>query len=92
MSPLPRGTHMVLLRALDFPVAMVSAVLPWQLQGIDVWSPERQAERANMWDLLYAHLRIAVPTYVALFYIPTVIAPMVRRRKDRGIRNELRDQ
>src|SRR5690348_5514198 len=71
MTPLPVGVHLALLRVLDFPVAMVNRVLPWQLQGIDVFATERQPERASMWELLYVHLRVSVPAYFLLFYFPT---------------------
>jgi hypothetical protein len=80
MTPLGRGAHLVFVKVLDFPVAMVSSVLPWQLKGIDPFSSERQPERANMWELLHAHVRVAVPVYVTLFYVPNAIAFFLGRR------------
>ena len=79
MTPLRRSSHLALVKVLDFPVAMVSSVLPWQAKGIDLFSEERQPERANMWELLHAHVRVAVPVYVILFYVPNAITFLRRR-------------
>lgn len=79
--PLPLAVHEPLLKVLDLPVAAVNTLLPWQWKGIDVWSSKRQPEHESVWRTLLVHLRVAVPVYVLLFYVPNVIAALVRRRK-----------
>lgn len=80
-TSLPRPLHDGLLKLLDLPIAAVNTILPWQWKGIDAWSSERQPEYGSIWKLLYVHLRIAVPVYVALFYLPNAIAWIVRRAR-----------
>jgi hypothetical protein len=90
MTPLPRTVHVAALRVLDFPIAIVNSVLPWQLRGIDVFATERQPERANMWQLLHAHLRVSVPTYVLLFYVPMAAWTVRKALRERHARKNIR--
>lgn len=72
------------VKVLDWPVAMVSRQMPPSLKAIDPFSdyPFAHNERAEY--VLLLHLRLAVPVYILLFYLPSLIAAglaRLRRRK-----------
>ena len=83
-TSIPRPLHEWLLKLLDLPIAAVNAILPWQWKGIDVWSSERQPEYSNVLKMLRVHLRVAVPVYVLLFYVPNAVRWVMRRGRRSG--------
>jgi hypothetical protein len=78
--PLGRGPQLGIVKVLDFPVAMVSEQMPsagWR--AIDPFTSDQIGHNEPDEKLLLWHARLAIPVYVALFYIPNVVTSIVRR-------------
>jgi hypothetical protein len=71
----------------DFPVAAASLVLPFPFKGIDLFFGRGVGEFMSKETLLFWHLRVAIPVYVLLFYVPNLIKGgfgLIRKRKVRS--------
>lgn len=84
--PLGRDLQLGIVNVLAYPVAMVSERTPidgWHAIDPFVDQPvghNEPNERVLLW-----HLRLAVPVYVALFYVPNLVAWIIRVRRRRAI-------
>ena len=70
-----------LLAVLNLPVAVVGLALPCDQRGLDF--PVGHCHWPNQ-TLFLHHLRLAIPVYVALFYLPNLVSLIRKRRKARG--------
>lgn len=76
LAVLPAGLKIdpggMLTKLLDLPVAAVGLLLPLAWRGIDLWFHPQELGYLAVSDVLIRHLRIAIPVYVLVFYLPTV--------------------
>jgi hypothetical protein len=78
--PLGRDLQLRIVSVLDFPVAMVSEQMPldgWR--SIDPFSRDQMGHNEPNEKVLLWHLRLAMPVYVVLFYLPNLVLWIVRR-------------
>lgn len=75
---------------LDFPTAIIGHVTS-PYRGIDVFF-----DRGGEWcdfcpaqQVLWNHVRFAVPVYVVLFYVPTLVLWMVRKWRSKANRKHV---
>ncbi|HVG23537.1 MAG TPA: hypothetical protein VND45_05240 [Thermoanaerobaculia bacterium] len=76
--------------AFNFPTAVIGRITA-PYRGIDVFF-----DRGGEWcdfcsaqQVLWYHLRFAVPVYVALFYVPTLALWIVRKQRARSRREQV---
>jgi hypothetical protein len=68
----------------DFPIAIVGRVTS-PYRGIDVFFDRGEWCETCPWQQeLWVHVRFAVPVYVVLFYIPTLVLWVVRRWRSKA--------
>jgi len=77
--PLPPSVVMVIVRILDFPVALAGEVLPIRgmelvLDDYDTW-----CDFCPIGEMFRQQMRIAIPTYLLLLYLPTLLRWVARR-------------
>lgn len=76
---------MLILKVFDFPVAVAGLLLPWEYTGIDLFFGHGFGVGAPApEEILLRHLRVAIPVYVLLFYVPNLIKGgigLIRRRQ-----------
>ena len=78
--PFGADVQIMLTKIVGLPVAIVSQLLPqgaWH--AIDPFAEYPFAHNEPHERLLLLHLRLAVPVYVALFYVPNVVGALYRR-------------
>jgi hypothetical protein len=68
-----------LVRLLDLPVAAAGLLLPLEWRGIDLWFQPQEWGYVDPLQGLLRHLRVAIPAYVVLFYVPNVLSAVYRR-------------
>lgn len=85
-SATQRKTVQTVCYACNFPTAVIGRVTA-PYRGIDVFF-----DRGGEWcdfcspqQVLWYHIRFAVPVYVVLFYIPTIALWILRRRRNRTV-------
>jgi len=81
--PLGRDLQLGIVKVLDFPVAMVSERMPltgWR--AIDPFTSDQLGHNEPDEKLLLWHARLAIPVYVMLFYVPSVVMWIVRRLRN----------
>jgi hypothetical protein len=66
-----------------FPVAVAGAWLPSEARGIDLFFWPGAIHGMPAADILLRHLRIAIPVYVLLFYLPNLFRGLYRWIKAR---------
>lgn len=76
--PLPRSTVAILVRVLDFPVAVAGEVLPIRGMELVFNDYESWCDFCSPGQFLWQQMRLAVPVYVLLFYVPNVIRFVAR--------------
>jgi hypothetical protein len=67
-------------QALNFPVALVSLYLPFEWQAVDIVLGRDLPETFNTSAFLWRNVRTAVPVYLVVFYLPSLVLYMRRRR------------
>jgi hypothetical protein len=80
--PLGRDAQNAIVKVLAAPVAFVSRLTPpagWK--ALDPFTSDVVGHNEPNEKLLLWHLRLAVPTYVVIFYIPSLIRLLVRRAR-----------
>lgn len=83
--PAAFGDHTFVRKALcytlDYPVAVVG-LLTYPVRGIDLFFNQGSTwcEFCSPGQMFWYHIRFAVPVYVALFYIPTLLLWINRKR------------
>jgi len=66
------GIHLTLAQWLNLPVAVSTQLLPCDEAAADLWFRHNCPERFRSWPYLLQHLRVGIPTYVLLFYLPSI--------------------
>lgn len=73
---------LVAVTAADLPIALATQALPCTEFAIDLWftvhCPPPQEESVPR--LFVNHLRVGIPVYVLLFYLPAIVRAALRRR------------
>ena len=86
-NPILRNSQLAFCYLLDLPVAVVSHLTPWHTFDL-FFEPGRFGHNnPDAFKLLLLHLRVAIPTYIALFYLPNFVllaARAVRSLAGRG--------
>ena len=83
----PFGEHRrlqtLICQVFDWPVATAGRLFKtWH--GLDVFYGGRSCDFCQPIDFVWSHLQLAVPVYVLLFYVPTLVRWIVRRRRSKG--------
>jgi hypothetical protein len=83
-GPTARAVTTVTMKALDLPVALATQLMPCDEFAIDIWFSVRGGggcpqPLGNLLGYFWNHMRVAVPTYVLIFYIPAGLAVVYRR-------------
>src|SRR5688572_6982058 len=73
----------VLTKLLNLPVAAVGLLLPDGWKSIDLWFGTNALHYSHFSEVLVRHLRLAIPVYVLLFYIPTLGRAVWQRLRHR---------
>jgi len=79
--PLPRDFTGVVVRVLNFPVAVAGEVLPIRGFAVVFNTYESWCDFCTTGERIRRQLGLAVPVYVLLFYLPNAIALIARRSK-----------
>ena len=71
--PLPQSVVVTIIRIVDFPVAFAGNVLP--IRGMEVLSDNHSSwcDFCTLHELYWQQLRLAVPIYLLLLYVPKLI-------------------
>ena len=89
----PYGLDARLLFALDWPIAVATQPLPCKEFAIDLWFTGQGGEpcptgigyQVPARDMFFNHMRVGIPVYVFLFYLPNILLGAVRWwRRRRG--------
>lgn len=77
--PLPASAVTVIVRLLDFPVALAGEVLP--IRGMELVFDDHGTwcDFCSVGEMFRQQMRIAIPTYLLLFYVPTLLRRVARR-------------
>ncbi len=77
--PLPEGVTypgdntILVVRWLDLPIAIAARLLPCGHSAIDLWFRYWCLEPIDdLRRFFYNHMRVGIPTYVLLFYLPSI--------------------
>lgn len=79
--PLPEGSYpptrwgvsLTIARWLDLPIAVATQPLPCSESAIDLWFRIRCPEPiGDLWRYFFHHMRVGIPAYVLLFYLPSI--------------------
>jgi hypothetical protein len=75
--------------SLTYPLALVGRVTQ-PYRGLDVFFDHggEWCDFCSAQQVLWYHLLFAVPVYVALFYLPTLVLALMRMRRSRLLREE----
>lgn len=73
----------VVARLVDLPVALAGLILPAKWKGIDLWFSPEGLGYFTFPEALIRHLRIAIPVYMFLFYLPSLAVVGWRRLRHR---------
>lgn len=71
---------------LDLPVAAAGLLLAPEWRGIDLWFQPQEWGYLHPIEGLLRHLRLAIPVYMLLFYLPNLIAGAHRRLRPQGVK------
>jgi len=66
------GINLTLAQWLNLPVAVSTQLLPCAEAAADLWFRHSCPEKFRNWTYLFQHLRVGIPTYVLLFYLPSI--------------------
>ena len=87
LAVMPAGLRIdptgVLTKLLNLPVAAVGLILPDGWKSIDLWFGTNALHYSHFSEVLVRHLRLAIPVYVLLFYIPTLGRAVWQRLRHR---------
>lgn len=77
--PLPRAAVTGIVRVLDFPVALAGELLP--IRGMEVVFDDHGTwcDFCSIGEVFRRQMRIAIPTYLLLLYLPAVMRWIARR-------------
>ena len=77
--PIPTAAVIVIVRLLDFPVALAGEVLP--IRGMELVFDDHGTwcDFCPIGEMFRQQMRIAIPTYLLLFYVPTLLRRVTRR-------------
>jgi hypothetical protein len=78
----------VTTHVLNLPVAAVGLILPDEWQGIDLWFSQQEWGYLHFSETLIRHLRLAIPVYVLLFYVPSLFRGAVKWGRGRRRRHD----
>src|SRR6266852_1220902 len=70
--PLPRAAIWPIVRVLDFPVALAAELLPIRGMELIFHDPASWCDFCTNGELLRMQMRIAIPVYLLLLYVPTL--------------------
>lgn len=96
--PLPEGRFsriatVQIVRLLDLPIAVVTQIMPCTDFAVDLWFSVRGGGGCpepigNLRTYFFNHMRIGVPTYVLIFYFPSIYRSIRGRRRLDGVRSD----
>lgn len=69
---------------LDLPIALANLLLPLDWRGLDLVFDRGLTIGTSTPGFLFRHLRVAIPVYVLLFYLPSLLLGSWRRWRRRG--------
>lgn len=79
------GISLTITRWLDLPIALATQLLPCSESGIDLWFRIRCPEPIEYRRYFFNHMRVGIPAYVLLFYLPIICRRVCcwwRRRRE----------
>lgn len=76
------GLLIRLTRLANFPVSLVGRLLPPELRGIDLFVEPFWLHNMPVQDMLLRHLRVAVPVYVLVLYMPNLLIWFARKLRE----------
>jgi hypothetical protein len=56
----------------DLPVSLITWIGIPYVAGADVWFQRGVGEFMPVWEMLGWHMRVAIPLYTAIFYLPVL--------------------
>ena len=77
----PYGRSAWFVRLLDLPIAVATQALPCEEFALDLWFTirgERVCPGVPAREAFFNHMRLGIPVYVLLFYVPNVLLGAVR--------------
>ena len=82
----PYGFNGQLVFALDWPIAVATQILPCKEFALDVWftgkggegCPEAYHPPVPAREMFFNHMRVGIPVYAFLFYLPNIALGLVR--------------
>ena len=85
MNPPELGARILLV--LDWPIAVATQVLPCREFAVDLWyagaapdgCPQGFANQVSTREWFFNHMRVGIPVYLFLFYVPDLLAWLRRR-------------
>jgi hypothetical protein len=77
--PLPRPAVFVIARVLDFPVALAGEVLPIRGMELVFHDYDTRCAFCPIEEMFRQQMRIAIPAYLFLLYVPTLLRSVARR-------------
>src|SRR5437868_8191000 len=77
--PLPPSAVSVIVRILDFPVALAGEVLPIRGMELIFNDHDTWCDFCPIGEMFRQQMRIAIPTYLFLLYLPTLFRWVARR-------------
>ena len=80
----PWGLSVRIVKWLDLPIAVATQVLPCDQYAVDLWFSVRGGGGCpepigDLRRYFFNHMRVGVPVYVLLFYLPNVYCAVRRR-------------
>ena len=77
--PLPPSAVSVIVRVLDFPVALAGEVLPIRGMELVFENHDTWCDFCPIGEMFRQQMRLAIPTYLVLLYLPTLLRWVARR-------------
>lgn len=82
----PYGFNGLLVLALDWPIAVATQVMPCKEFALDLWftvkggegCPQGFANQVPAREMFFNHMRVGIPVYVFLFYVPNIALGLAR--------------
>ena len=77
----PYGPSTWLVRLVDLPIAVATQALPCDEFALDLWFTirgERACPGVPEREAFFQHMRVGIPVYVFLFYVPNILIGAAR--------------
>lgn len=78
--PLPRSVVPVIVRVLDFPVALAGEVLPIRGMELVFDNHDTWCDFCQPGEMFRQQMRLAIPVYLLLLYVPNLILSVAHRK------------